>query len=57
VARGATGRRLGFIRGHEALAVLVRNKWLDVEQTVGELRIRLGQRARTPSSADVGLRF
>ena len=42
----------GFVRGREALAVLVRNKWFEVEQTAGELRIRLGERAlklrRTP---------
>jgi hypothetical protein len=29
-----------------ALATLTRNQWIEVEQTVGELRIRLGERAR-----------
>ena len=37
----------GFIRGREALAVLVRNEWFEVAQTVAELRIRLGERAKT----------
>jgi hypothetical protein len=36
----------GFVRVKSALAVLQRNKWFEVEQTVGELRIRLGERAR-----------
>lgn len=36
----------GFVRGHQALAVLVRNGWFTVEQTVGDLRIRLGEPAR-----------
>ena len=36
----------GFVRVKAALTVLQRNKWLEVEQTVGELRIRLGERAR-----------
>jgi hypothetical protein len=35
----------GFIRGREALAVLVRNRWFEVEQDVQEMRIRLGERA------------
>jgi hypothetical protein len=35
----------GHVRVKAALAVLARNKWLEVEQTVGELRIRLGERA------------
>ena len=26
--------------------MLARNKWVEMEQTVGELRIRLGERAR-----------
>jgi len=33
-------RRLG-----QALVVLVLNKWFEIEQIVGELRIRLGERA------------
>jgi hypothetical protein len=36
----------GFIRVRQALAVLARNKWFEVEQTVGELRVRLGERAK-----------
>jgi hypothetical protein len=36
----------GFVRVRSALAVLQRNKWITAEQTVGELRIRLGERAR-----------
>ena len=36
----------GHVRVKSALAVLQRNKWVEVEQTVGELRIRLGERAR-----------
>ena len=36
----------GHVRVREALRVLARNKWIEVEQTVGELRIRLGERAR-----------
>lgn len=36
----------GFIRAKSALASLKRNGWFEVEQTVGELRIRRGERAR-----------
>ena len=36
----------GHVRVRAALAVLRRNKWIEVEQTVGQLRIRLGERAR-----------
>ena len=36
----------GHVRVRAALAVLQRNKWVTVEQTVGEIRIRLGERAR-----------
>ena len=36
----------GFVRVKSALAVLQRNKWVEYQQTVGELRIRLGERAR-----------
>jgi hypothetical protein len=40
----------GFVRVKAALTVLQRNKWVDAEQTVGELRIRLGKRARNLSA-------
>jgi hypothetical protein len=43
----------GHIRVRHALSVVVRNKWLTVEQTVGELRIRLGERARRLSQPPV----
>jgi hypothetical protein len=33
-------------RWREALRTLALNQWVDVEQTVGELRIRLGERTR-----------
>jgi hypothetical protein len=36
----------GFVRVKSALAVLQRNKWITVEQTVGELRIQLGERGK-----------
>jgi hypothetical protein len=36
----------GHVRVKSALAVLQRNKWVEVEQTVGELRIRLAELAR-----------
>jgi len=36
----------GYVRGRPALAVLARNKWFEVEETVGGLRIRLWERAR-----------
>jgi hypothetical protein len=39
----------GYIRVRPALAVLALNGWLDVEQTVAELLIRLGERARALS--------
>ena len=38
--------RSGHVRVRAALATLHRDKWLTVEQTVAELRIRLGERAR-----------
>ena len=38
--------KCGHARVREALRVLLLNKWVEVEQTVGELRIRLGERAR-----------
>jgi hypothetical protein len=34
----------GHVRVRTALAVLRRNKWVEVEQTVGELRVKLGER-------------
>jgi hypothetical protein len=36
----------GFIREKVALRTLVRNKWFEVEWPAGELRIRLGVRAK-----------
>ena len=36
----------GHVRVRAALAVLQRNKWITTAQTVAELRIRLGERAR-----------
>jgi hypothetical protein len=45
--------RSGHIRVRPALATLHRNKWLTVEQTVAELRIRLGERALKLNGADV----
>lgn len=36
----------GFVRVRSALATLARNKWVEVDQTVGEMRISLGERAR-----------
>ena len=36
----------GHVRVREALRTLALNKWVNVEETVGELRIRLGERAR-----------
>jgi hypothetical protein len=35
-----------------ALAALARNRWFEVEQTVAELRIRLGERARKLNEPD-----
>ena len=36
----------GFVRVKSALAVLRRNGWFDVQQTVAEMRIRIGGRGR-----------
>jgi hypothetical protein len=36
----------GIARGREALAVLARNGWSEVEQKVGKMRIRPGDRER-----------
>ena len=36
----------GFVRVKSALAVLRRNGWFDVQQTVAEMRIRSGERER-----------
>ena len=41
----------GHIRVKAALSTLARNKWFEVEQTVGELRIRLGERAQPTGQA------
>jgi hypothetical protein len=41
----------GFVRVREALRTLALNKWLTVEQTVGALRIGLGERARPNQQA------
>jgi hypothetical protein len=41
----------GHVRVREALRTLALNKWVDVEQTVGELRIRLGERGRRLNEA------
>jgi len=35
----------GFVRERIALGTLLRNKWFEVDGSVGELRIRLGERA------------
>lgn len=37
---------IGHVRVKSSLAVLPRNRWFEVEQTVGEIKIRLGERAR-----------
>jgi hypothetical protein len=41
-----TSGHSGFIRETAALRTLVRNKWFEVERSAGELRIRLGERAK-----------
>jgi hypothetical protein len=41
----------GHVRVKTALAVLKRNRWFEVEETVGELRIRLGDRAKKLKAA------
>ena len=41
----------GHVRMRAALRVLVLNKWVEVEEAVGELRIRLGERARKLTEA------
>jgi hypothetical protein len=46
----------GHVRVRPALATLHRNKWVEVEQTVGELHVRLGERALKLNGADVGSR-
>ena len=45
----------GHVRVRAALATLARNKWIEVERTVAETRIRLGSNARelTASQTDV----
>jgi len=37
----------GHVRVRVALSACVRNKWLTAEQAGGQLRIKLGERART----------
>jgi hypothetical protein len=34
------------LRVRSTLATLARNKWVEIDQTVGELRIRLGERGK-----------
>jgi hypothetical protein len=41
-----TSGHSGFVREKIALRTLVRNKWFEVERFAGELRIRLGERAK-----------
>jgi hypothetical protein len=41
---GLTGS--GFVRERESLRTLVRNKWLDAEDSGGLLKIKLGERAK-----------
>ena len=36
----------GFVRERAALGTLVRNKWFSADQSGGQLRIKLGERAR-----------
>jgi hypothetical protein len=42
----------GFIRLRPALSTLVRNNWFEIEQTVGELTIRRGERAKAVRAAN-----
>ena len=46
VAGSPTEDGSGHVRVRPALATLHRNKWLTVQQTVGEMRISLGEWAR-----------
>ena len=41
-----TSGHSGFVREKMALRTLVRNNWFEVERPAGELRIRLGERAK-----------
>lgn len=41
----------GHVRVREALCALALNEWIEIDQTVGELRIRLGERARNLNKA------
>jgi hypothetical protein len=36
----------GYVRERVGLETLVRNNWLDAERAEGELRIKLGERAK-----------
>jgi hypothetical protein len=42
----ATSGHSGFVREKVALRTLVRNKWFEIDRSAGELRIRLGERAK-----------
>jgi len=39
----------GYVRGLQALKVLAANTWFEVEQTVSEIELRLGNRAPKPN--------
>jgi hypothetical protein len=41
-----TSGHSGFVRETMALRTLVRNKWFEIERSAGDLRIRLGERAK-----------
>ena len=45
----------GYVRVREALRTLAVNKWIEIDQTVGELRIRLGERARALNTLPVAI--
>ena len=45
----------GYVRVREALRTLALNKWIEIDQTVGELRIRLGERARALNTLPVAI--
>ena len=44
----------GHVRVRGALRVLAHNGWVEVEQTVAEMRIRLGERARKTERLNAG---
>lgn len=41
-----TGEASGFVRERHGLKTLTRNKWFEIERSEGNLRIRLGERAK-----------